>query len=84
MTTKTLPRVRESSLGTVDLSKEQGWLSQHQHEYIEQWVVLDGDRLVGFGKDPRPIFAQAKAEGVRMPFMLFIRDQSEPFCGAWG
>jgi Family of unknown function (DUF5678) len=83
MTTKTLPRTRKSSIGKVDLSKEHEWLRQHKHEYVGQWVVLDGDHLVGHGSDPLPFFQQAKAEGVKMPFVHFIRDDSEPFCGGW-
>lgn len=83
MTTKTLPRTRKSSLGKVETSKEREWLAQHKHEYVGQWVVLDKDRLLGHGSDPVPIVRQAQADGVRIPFMVFIRDESEPFCGGW-
>lgn len=83
MTTKTLPRTWKSSIGKVDLSKEHEWLRQHKHEYVGQWVVLDGNRLVGHGSDPLPFFRQAKAEGVKLPFVHFIRDESEIFWGAW-
>lgn len=76
-------KVRKSRFGVVDVKKQHEWLRQHKHEYIGQWVVLDGDRLVGSGGDPLPIFQQAKDEGVRIPFVKFIRDDSEPFCGAW-
>lgn len=82
MTTKTLSQVRKSSFA-VDLTKENEWLSQHKQDYVGQWVVLDGDRLVGHGSNPLPIYEQAKAEGVRVPFVQFIRDEAEPFCGAW-
>jgi Family of unknown function (DUF5678) len=83
MPTKSLTEVRKSPLGRVDFSKEAEWLKQHRQTYIGQWIVLDGDRLVGHGKDPVPIVAQARAEGVRIPFVEFIRDESEPFCGGW-
>lgn len=82
MTTKALPQVRKSSF-VVDLTKENEWLSQHKQDYVGHWVVLDGDRLVGHGSNPLPIYEQAKAEGVRVPFVQFIRDEAEPFCGAW-
>lgn len=82
MVMQTSLEVRKSSR-TVDLTKEQEWLSQHQDEYIGQWVVLEGDRLVGHGADPRPIVAQARAEGVKAPFVHFIDDNSEPFVGGW-
>ncbi len=56
---------------------------EHRHEYIGQWIVLDGDRLVGSGHDPRPIVAQARAEGVIAPFVELVRDTSKPFMGGW-
>jgi hypothetical protein len=81
--TATRSKIRPSRFGEVDFSKEREWLKEHRHEYVGQWIVLDGDRLVGHGDNPVPIFAQARAEGVAIPFVKFIRDESEPFCGAW-
>ena len=93
--TATRSKIRPSRFGEVDFSKEREWLKEHRHEYVGQWIVLDGDRLVGHGPNtigwlamvqgdnPVPIFAQARAEGVAIPFVKFIRDESEPFCGAW-
>ncbi len=83
MTTKTLPRVMKSSIGKIDSTKQREWLQEHQHEYVGQWIVLDGDRLVGNGNDPLPIAEQAKAQGVKIPFVHFVRDESEPFWGGW-
>ena len=83
MTMQTVPKVGKSSIGCFDQAKEQAWLEEHQQEYIGQWVVLDGDRLVGHGADPRPLVTQARAEGVETPFVEFIRDDSEPFMGGW-
>lgn len=83
MTTKTLPRTRNSSIGKIDSTKWLEWLRQHKHEYVGQWIVMDGDRLVGHGSGLVPIAAKAKAEGVKIPFATFVRDESEPFCGSW-
>jgi len=67
----------------VDLSKERKWLKENKDKYIGQWVVLDGDRLVGVGKDPIPFVEKARREGVKIPFMKFVEDHLEPFTGAW-
>ena len=83
MTIQSVPQVRKSSRGVVDFTKEQAWLEQHRQQYIGQWVVLAGDRLIGHGDDPRPLVAQARAEGVRIPFVHFIPEESEPFIGGW-
>jgi hypothetical protein len=82
MTSQVVPEVRRS-IRTVDLSKEQEWLAQHEKEYIGEWVVLDGDRLVGHGADPRPIVAEARLAGVQSPFVHFVAANSDPFMGGW-
>ena len=82
MSTASLPKVRKATI-KYDFSKSREWLKQHRHEYVGQWIVLDGDRLIGAGNDPRPIVAQARAEDVTLPFVEFIRDTSEPFMGGW-
>jgi len=82
-TTMAPPEVRRSRFGRVDCAKERAWLAEHRREYIGQWVVLDGDRLVGHGPDPKPIVEQARAEGLKALFVQFIRDDSEPYMGGW-
>lgn len=82
MSTTSAPNVRKATI-EYDFSKSREWLKAHRHEYIGKWIVLDGDRLIGAGDDPRPIVEQARAEGVKLPFVEFIRDTSEPFMGGW-
>ncbi len=82
MSVASLPEIRRATI-TLDFTKTQEWLKQHRREYVGNWVVLDGDRLIGCGDDPRPIVEQARGEGVRTPFVEFIRDESEPFMGGW-
>jgi len=82
MTTQAVPEVRRSAR-TVDLSKEQEWLAEHEKEYVGEWVVLAGSRLVGHGMDPRPIVAQARLAGVQSPFVHFVAVDSDAFMGGW-
>ncbi len=82
MSITSAPKVRRGS-GELDFSKTREWIAQHRLEYIGEWVVLDGDRLIGSGDDPRPIVKEARAQGVKRPFVEFVRDESEPFTGAW-
>jgi len=82
-TTMAPPEVRKARFGSMDFTKVDGWLAEHRHEYIGQWIVLDGDRLVGHGKDPKLIVEQARSEGVRFPFVQFIREDLGPFMGGW-
>lgn len=82
MTTHVVPEVHHSAQ-TVDITKEQEWLAQHEKEHLGEWVVLDGDRLLGHGADPRPIVEQARLSGVKSPFVHFVATDSEPFMGGW-
>ncbi|MGH9822751.1 MAG: hypothetical protein ACREDR_05805 [Blastocatellia bacterium] len=68
------PKVHKTATA-VDFSKTAAWLEQHRLEYIGKWVVLDGDRLIGSGVDPAPIVAEARSQGVHLPFVEFIGDE---------
>ena len=77
---KPLPRVRRTE-HPVDHSREGDWLKAHRDEYRGQWIVLDGDRLVGHSANPDDIDAvveQARREGVRSPFIKLIPLNNEP------
>ena len=60
------------------------WLDEHRDQYLGQWVALDGDRIVSHGSDPKEVYRQAKAAGVRVPFVeLVTEEDTQPFCGGW-
>jgi len=83
---KPVPKVRRSLHGRVDNSRENEWLKQHQNEYRGQWVVLDGDRLFGHAAETEEVTVfveQARAEGVRAPFIHFINEDPEPIWMMW-
>jgi len=66
-----------------DFEREQRWLSEHQREYIGQWVALDGDQLLSHGKDLNRVFDEAQAQGVNASFTAFIEDPNQPWMGGW-
>lgn len=76
------PKVRRTKT-KVDFSKQRKWLEENRNNYIGKWVVLDGDKLVGAGDDPKPFVDEARANGVKIPFVQFIEDDSVPFMGGW-
>jgi hypothetical protein len=83
---KPVPKVHRSSRGRVDNSRENEWLRQHQNDYRGQWVVLDGDRLIGHAANPDEATAfveQARAEGILAPFVTFINEDPEPIWMMW-
>lgn len=67
----------------IDLSRELAWLRAHRHEYMEQWVALDGDRLLSHGADAQAVYEAARAAGVRAPLVEFIGPDDEKPFGGW-
>lgn len=63
--------------------KSMKWVAEHRAEYLGQWVVLDGDRLVSHGTDGGQVYDQAKAAGIAIPFLLHIVEEKEPFYAGW-
>ena len=57
---------------TRDRSREYAWLDQHRAEYIDQWVALDGDRLLGHGPTINHAERAAKAQGVEDALLILI------------
>lgn len=81
-----VPKVRRSTREKVDLSKELEWVRQHRNEYRGQWVVLDGDRLIGHAAtaaEATTFVEQARAEGVHAPYIKRIPLDDEPIWMVW-
>ena len=54
------------------------WIEEHRAEYLGQWVCLDGDRLISYGKDAQKVYEEAKRAGIEIPFIEHIVEE-EPF-----
>ncbi len=63
--------------------REMEWLSKHRHEYAGEYVALDGDSLVSHGADGREVYRQARAAGVKVPFMAHIEPADALPFGGW-
>jgi len=78
----TLPKVRKVKQA-VDLSQSRKWLAENRHKYTGKWVVLDGENFIGASDNPKDLVEKARREGVEIPFVKFIEDETEPFSGTW-
>jgi hypothetical protein len=67
-----------------DRTKEMKWIDENRAAYAGQWVAVEGDGLIAAGIDPLKVFAAAKAEGVRIPFVVHVLPEDPlPFVPAW-
>lgn len=62
--------------------KARTWINEHASEYMDQWVCLDGDKLIAFGNDGLEVHRKAKEAGIKSPFLHHVVDESLPF-GGW-
>ena len=64
--------------------RERAWIEQNRDEYLDQWVALDGDRLLAHGTDAREVYLAARATGVRAPYVERVTPKEEgAFWGGW-
>ena len=77
-----LPRDRRvQPMPAPDSKREVQWLAAHACEYTEQWVALDGDKLIAHGPDHREVWAAAEASGVYLPLVTFVEDPDRVYAG---
>jgi hypothetical protein len=63
---------------------EMKWICENRTGYADQWVALEGNRLIAADKDALKVFATAKAEGIKSPFVMHVPpDDSLPFAPGW-
>jgi hypothetical protein len=67
-----------------DRTNEVKWIDENRAAYADQWVAVEGDRLVASGIDPLKVFAAAKAEGIHTPFVVHVLPEDPlPLVPGW-
>lgn len=62
--------------------KARKWIDENGGKYMNQWVCLDGEKLIAYGTDGMEVHRKAKEAGIEIPFIHRIVDESLPF-GGW-
>jgi hypothetical protein len=67
-----------------DRSSEMKWIDENHATYADQWVAVEGDRLIAASEDPLYVFAAAKAEGIQTPFVVHVLSEDPlPLIPGW-
>ena len=67
-----------------DRSREMRWIHQNRTAYADQWVALEGDRLIAADSDGLKVYRAAKDAGIRSPFVVHVLpDDPLPFVPGW-
>jgi hypothetical protein len=64
-----------------DSARELQWLVEHARQYAEQWVALDGERLIAHGPIASEVFDAADADGAHLPLIAFVEDPDKVYAG---
>jgi hypothetical protein len=83
MPVRTSAPVRTARLKAIDRTQELAWIAQHGREYPGEWVVLEGNRLIGHGVDPKPLVERARSQGVERPLVTRIEVEPTASMGGW-
>lgn len=65
---------RPKPISMPDGTLERQWLAAHRHEYADQWVALDGSRLIAASPNHDEVWAAAEADGAYLPLITFIEN----------
>lgn len=63
--------------------RERAWIERHRDEYLDEWVALEGDRLLAHGMDAREVYLAAHAAGVRAPYVERVKPNDGLCFGGW-
>ncbi len=61
--------------------KARKWLDENSEKYMNQWVCLEGDKLIAHSADGRDIYQKAKEAGIEIPFIHHIVEEPKFFFG---
>ncbi len=60
------------------------WIDEHRAEFLGKWVCLEGDSLISYGEDAKQVYAEAKAKGIKIPFIEQVREvETSAYWGGW-
>ena len=66
-----------------DRTREVKWIDGNRAAYADQWMAVEGDRLIAAGVDPLAVFA-ARTEGIQVPFVVHVIPEDPlPFVPGW-
>ena len=65
----------------ANFKKAEKWLAENREKYMNQWVCLDGDKLIAHGTDALEVHRQAKEAGIETPYLEHLVEESD--WGGW-
>jgi hypothetical protein len=61
--------------------KARKWLDEHETEYMNKWICLEGDKLIAVDDDGRTVYQKAIEAGIESPFIHHIVEEPKFYAG---
>ena len=61
-------------------SQELEWCQTHREAlqaFTSQWVVLEGEQVIAHGEDPVQVVTEARARGIKVPYIFYVEPRDE-------
>jgi hypothetical protein len=65
----------------VRFRKAQEWILKNRQQYLNQWVCLDGDKLIAHGTDALEVHRKAIETGIEIPYLEQVVEEED--WGGW-
>lgn len=79
-----MSRHEEKPISELDASghrrRELEWRRTHGERlraFSGQWIVLEGEEIIAYGRDPVELVSEARRRGIRVPYIFFVETQTE-------
>ena len=63
--------------------KARKWLDENSDKYLNQWVCLEGDKLIAYGTEALEVHKIAIEQGIESPFLHHIVEEPKFYVGGW-
>jgi hypothetical protein len=71
-------KTRENTEKQIErFRRAQKWVLKNREKYMNQWVCLDGDKLIAHGADALEVHRKAKEAGIEIPYLEQIVEESD-------
>lgn len=65
----------------ASIQQSQLWLKANRENYRGEWVVLNGDELIGHNKDGVALARMVCSQSIQSPYLVFIPEEDLPWAG---
>lgn len=71
-------KIIATDLPVKDHSGQHKWLEENREQFTDQWVALDGGRLVASGSDAQEVAQKIRELGLQGLFLTFVEAAEQP------